>query len=99
MEAFPRLYWHEDGRLALVVVNRNAPFEIHRSETSEEGGWVLLKVEQQAPNLHAIGAWIELRAGPGAQSRELTIVGGHASGLTGSDNFVLGVAKSMRKFG
>ncbi len=80
-----------DGRLDLVVANRNAPLEVYRNETSDPGHWLLLRPEQPAPNVYTIGAWIEVRTNGQTQVRELTIGGGHASGIAGFEHFGLGV--------
>ncbi|MEM7683976.1 MAG: CRTAC1 family protein [Pseudomonadota bacterium] len=82
-----------DGRLDLVVVNRNAPLEIFRNETHDSGHWLLLKPEQPAPNVDAVGAWLEVRIGNRVQSREITIGGGHAGGTSGFQHFGLGRSK------
>ena len=81
-----------DGRLDLVVVNRNAPLEIYRNETEPLGNWLLLRAEQPAPNVDVVGGWIEVRVGERVQSREITIGGGHASGTAGFEHFGLGPA-------
>lgn len=83
-----------DGRLDLVVVNRNAPLEIYRNETPDHGHWLMLKPEQPAPNVDAVGAWIEMRVGGRVHAREITVGGGHASGVAGFAHFGLGAANT-----
>ncbi|MEM9063300.1 MAG: CRTAC1 family protein [Pseudomonadota bacterium] len=79
-----------DGRLDVVVLNRDAPLEIYRNDSPERGQWLLLRLEQPAPNTQAVGAWIEVRTGSGTQVREVTIGGGHAGGSLGFQHFGLG---------
>jgi hypothetical protein len=81
-----------DGRLDLVVVNRNAPLEIFHNVTEAAGNWLLLSAEQRAPNVNAVGAWIEVRVGGRVQAREITVGGGHAGGAAGFEHFGLGDA-------
>ncbi|MEM7212132.1 MAG: CRTAC1 family protein [Pseudomonadota bacterium] len=83
-----------DGRLDLVVVNRNAPLEIYRNVSPASGSWLLLQVEQSAPNLSAVGAWLEVRVGEQIKSREIIIGGGHAGGSSGHHHFGLGNVES-----
>jgi hypothetical protein len=48
------------------------------------GSWIEVRVRQPgAPNVDAIGAWIEVRIGDRVVSREVTIGGGHAGGQLG----------------
>ncbi|MEM7060960.1 MAG: CRTAC1 family protein [Pseudomonadota bacterium] len=81
-----------DGRLDVVVVNRNAPLEIYRNVTSDFGHWLLLRPRQSSHNIFSIGAWIEIRSAGRRQVRELTVGGGHASGTAGFEHFGLGEA-------
>jgi len=81
-----------DGMVDLIVVNRNSPAQIWRYVTPDAGGWVQLRLGQPAPNVDAIGAWIEVRAGGAVQRREITSGGGHASGSLGWWHFGIGGA-------
>ena len=79
-----------DGLLDLVVVNRREQVMLWRntgSGTADEprpmGRWVAVRIEQPAPNVDAIGAWIEVRAGGRTVEREVTVGGGHAGGQLG----------------
>jgi hypothetical protein len=47
------------------------------------GGWIGLRLRQPGPNVDAIGAWVEIRAGERTIRRELTVGGGHVSGALG----------------
>jgi hypothetical protein len=88
-----------DGLLDIVLVNRNENINLWRNvgagdESAAEamGGWIGVRLVQDAPNRDAIGAWIEVTAGGRTSSRELTIGGGHASGELGPIHFGLGAA-------
>lgn len=82
-----------DGWLDLVVVNRNGPSEVWRNmDTDGVASFVTISVQQPAPNTDAIGAWIELRVGKRTQKREITVGGGHASGILGAHHFGIGAA-------
>ena len=85
-----------DGRLDLVVVNRNANIEVYQNTTTNTGNWLLLDVQQSGTNPRAIGAWIELTDGTTTWSRELTVGGGHASGNASLIHFGLGDSSAFR---
>lgn len=80
-----------DGLLDLVVVNRNAPAQLWRN-AGPAGNWAKVDLVQPAPNQMAIGAWVELRVGEALQRHEVTIGGGHGSGMLGPVHFGLGKA-------
>lgn len=81
-----------DGLVDLIVVNRNSPVQVWRNVTPDAGGWLQVQLGQPSPNLDAIGAWIEVRAGGSVQRREITSGGGHVSGSLGWWHFGLGKA-------
>lgn len=88
-----------DGLLDLVLVHREAPVTVWRnvgSGTAENpaarGHWLQLRLSQSAPNVDAVGAWIEVRTGERIQSIEVTVGGGHASGHLGWTHVGLGTA-------
>lgn len=88
-----------DGMLDLVVVNREANPTVWRnvgrgdsSGDSPMGHWLAVDIEQPAPNVDAIGAWIEVRTDSGTMIREVTVGGGHASGQSGWIHAGLGPA-------
>jgi hypothetical protein len=81
-----------DGKLDLVVANRNAPIEIYRNVTQAAGNWLMIAPRLSSNNRDAIGAWIEIRTNSGTQTRERTIGGGHAGGSLGFEHFGLGSA-------
>jgi hypothetical protein len=88
-----------DGMLDLVVVNRREPVALYRNvgagtsaEPAPVGNWIALRLHQPAPNVDAIGAWLEVEAGGRTISKELTVGGGHAGGQLGWVHFGLGDA-------
>jgi hypothetical protein len=83
--------FNNDGGLDLVVVNRNGPTEIWRN-TPTDAHYIKVVVSQPAPNTDAIGAFVELRIGAAIQTHEVTIGGGHVSGVLGPQHFGLGDA-------
>jgi len=88
--------FNHDGRLDLAVVNRRAPLEVYQNITANTGNWLSLRLRQGAPNVNALGAWIEIATGTHVQSREITIGGGHASGRRTAEHFGLGTATKAR---
>jgi enediyne biosynthesis protein E4 len=85
-----------DGRLDLIQSSYGAPVRLWRNvgpvEGSDEGtaNWIALRIRQPAPNIDAIGAIVEVRAGGTTWRRELTVGGGHAGGELGWVHFGLG---------
>ena len=90
-----------DGMLDLILVNYGGPVRLWRNAGGGDGAhpramgnWVALRVQQTAPNVDAIGAWVEVRVGERILRRELTIGGGHAGGQLGWMHFGLGAARA-----
>jgi hypothetical protein len=89
-----------DGRLDLVEAFYDAPVRIWRNtgpadpQAAGRAHWLALRVAQPAPNVDAIGGWLEVRAGETIWRRELTIGGGHAGGQLGWVHVGLGAATS-----
>ncbi|THD85894.1 CRTAC1 family protein [Aliigemmobacter aestuarii] len=81
-----------DGRLDIVVVNREAPMEIWQNTTENAGGWLALDLRQDGPNTRAVGAWVEVRATGVTQVQEVTVGGGHGGGQAGPLHFGVGAA-------
>jgi hypothetical protein len=88
-----------DGLLDLVVVNRAEPVTLWRNVGAGDadapvpmGGWIGVRLAQPAPNVDAIGAWVEVRVGDRTTVREVTVGGGHAGGQLGWLHFGLGEA-------
>ncbi|WP_435137271.1 CRTAC1 family protein [Pseudopelagicola sp. nBUS_19] len=80
-----------DGRLDIVVVNRRAGLEVYQNTTLDTGNWVSITPRQAGPNTFAVGSWIEVRNETNRrQTKEVTIGGGHASGIAGPAHFGLG---------
>ena len=85
-----------DGMLDLIEVNYGAPVRLWRNVGTGDatharaiGNWLALSVVQPAPNVDAIGAWVEVRVGDHVSRREHTIGGGHAGGQLGWIHFGL----------
>ena len=89
--------FNRDGRLDLVVVNRNAKTELWRNTSAGLGHWIAVALHQDGPNPDAVGALIEIR-GPDdlAGQREVMVGGGHAGGVTGPWHFGLGAATTVQ---
>lgn len=91
-----------DGMLDLVVVNREANIKLWRNigrgddaeRPAQMGHWLGVRLHQPAPNVDAIGAWLDVRVGERTVVRELTVGGGHASGEVGWLHAGLGKADS-----
>jgi hypothetical protein len=95
-----------DGMLDLVVANRVAPVALWRNvgrgdaaEPEPLGAWAAVRLRQPAPNVDAIGAWLEVRAddddGETTTVREVTVGGGHAGGQLGWIHVGLGDADEV----
>lgn len=93
-----------DGLLDVLVVNRWDKAQVWRqlavAAGQGAGHWLELRLQQPQGNRDAVGAWVEVRLGTGADARvirqELTIGGGHASGALGWMHFGLGDASAVQ---
>jgi len=90
-----------DGLLDAVVVNRKANPTLWRNVGRGDaelavpmGHWIAIDLEQPAPNVDAVGAWVEVRTDDRTVVREVTIGGGHAGGKNGWIHAGLGDATS-----
>ncbi len=88
-----------DGMLDLVVVNRRQPATLWRNvgrgdaaRPTSMGHWIGVRLREPAPNVDAVGAWVEVRVGGRTVARELTVGGGHAGGQIGWMHSGLGSA-------
>jgi hypothetical protein len=88
-----------DGMLDLVVVHREANVSVWRNVGSGDaddpasmGHWIAIELGQPAPNVDAVGAWVEVRVGERTVVREMTVGGGHAGGKSGWIHAGLGEA-------
>jgi len=79
-----------DGMLDLVVVNRSENVSMWRNVGLGDaarpvamGHSFSVRLRQPAPNVDAIGAWVEVRIGDRTVVREVTVGGGHAGGQLG----------------
>ena len=85
-----------DGRLDLVVVNRRAPMELYRNETTETGNWLAVALTQPGGNRNAVGAVVTVTTNNQSQVQQVTIGGGHAGGQAGPLHFGLGAATEVQ---
>jgi hypothetical protein len=90
-----------DGMLDLVVVNREANVKVWRNAGRGDaerpvpmGHWLAVDLHEPAPNVDAIGAWLDVRVGSRTITREITVGGGHAGGKAGWIHTGLGGALS-----
>jgi hypothetical protein len=83
-----------DGRIDLLVVNRNEHAQVWRNVTEDAGNFAMIRLAQPAPNVNAVGAFIEVKTATGTERREVTSGGGHVSGQSGWIHFGLGAAKT-----
>jgi hypothetical protein len=88
-----------DGLLDLVVANRVEPVTVWRNVGSGNadapvamGNWLAIRLQQPAPNVDGIGAWVEVSVGERTQVHEITVGGGHAGGQLGWLHLGLGDA-------
>ncbi|WP_430464844.1 CRTAC1 family protein [Tabrizicola sp.] len=87
--------FNNDGLLDLLAVNRWEPAQIWRNVSEGLGGHLFVRLEQTGANRDAIGAWIEIRTEAGLQRREITVGGGHLSGVLGPWHFGIGAATTV----
>ncbi len=85
-----------DGKLDVLIVNRKENVSVWRNNSETLGNWLDLKLTQQGANRDGIGAWIEVDSGGKVQRREITVGGGHVSGIAGYWHFGLGEAAEAR---
>jgi hypothetical protein len=88
-----------DGMLDLVVVNRQTNVTLRRNVGGGDasapvpmGHWLSVSLHQPAPNVDAIGAWVEVKVDGRTVLREITVGGGHAGGKLGWIHTGLGAA-------
>lgn len=88
-----------DGLPDLVVVHRETDVTLWRNvgkgdaqQAQPMGHWVQLRLQQPAPNVDAIGAWVDVKFGDRTFTKEITVGGGHASGQLGWLHVGLGSA-------
>lgn len=85
--------FNNDGRLDLLAVNRWEAAQIWRNVSEGLGGFVTVSLRQSGANRDGIGTWIELRTEQGLQRREVTVGGGHLSGVLAPWHFGIGTAR------
>jgi hypothetical protein len=79
-----------DGMLDLVVVHREANASLWRNvgtgdaeQPEPMGNWIAVRLAQPAPNVDAVGSWVEVKVDDRTLLREVTVGGGHGSGQSG----------------
>ncbi len=90
-----------DGKLDLVVVNREAPVSLFRNLGTKAawggdepmGNWLEVELAQSGANRNAVGARVNVKAGVNVSDRTVTVGGGHASGQAGFIHIGLGTAE------
>ena len=91
-----------DGLLDLVVVHREAPLTLWRNVGTSDGDssaapagghWLAIDISQPAPNVDAVGAWVDVRTDTTTTTREVTVGAGHAGGMNGWMHAGLGTAE------
>ncbi|HZD21895.1 MAG TPA: ASPIC/UnbV domain-containing protein, partial [Acidimicrobiia bacterium] len=80
----------------IVVVERRVPVRLWQNTGESLGNWLLIDLDQPGVNRDAVGAWLEVEAGPVSINREITVGGGHASGEIGWIHLGLGSADEAR---
>ena len=86
--------FNRDGWLDLVVVNRGSDLEVFQNEP-QAGNWIMVDLVHPHPNRAATGSFIEAKTAEGILTREVTIGGGHASGIAGFHHFGVGDAETV----
>ena len=87
--------WDRDGRIDLVLKNRNAPrlqLLHNRSPHGAESNWLVLELENRAPNRDAIGAQIRVHAAGQVMRRTIYCGDGFISQTPRRQHFGLGDA-------
>lgn len=92
--------FNRDGRLDLLVVNREAPVSLFRNMGAasadgprQGGNFVAVELAQDGANRNAVGALVSLRWGARTLNRTVQVGGGHASGRLGFLHFGIGTAE------
>ena len=87
---------NRDGKLDIVVNNRQASLELNENITDETGQWLAVDLRQIGISSWAVGSWIEVTDGKRSWHREVTVGGGHAGGMAGFHHFGTGKSTSLR---
>jgi len=91
--------FNRDGKLDILVVNREENISLFRNVTEDLGGFVQIELANGgngAVNPDAIGAKIALVSGGKKQTKTVAIGGGHASGQVGALHFGLAGAETAQ---
>jgi hypothetical protein len=89
-----------DGRLDLLVVNREQPASLFRNLGAKSGdgaraagNFVAIELHQDSANPDAVGALISVKSGTRTFNRTVQVGGGHASGHAGFVHVGIGTAE------
>ena len=85
----------DDGDLDIVVSNLDAPPTLLRNDGGNRGNWLILRLLDQGPNTHAIGARVTARSGKLLMLREVRAGGGYLSQDDTRLHFGLGPAAQV----
>ncbi len=92
--------FNADGKLDLLVVNREAPASLFRNLGARSpngpmptGNWLEIELRQNGANRDAVGAEVQVKSGTHTVIRKIQVGGGHASGHLGFVHVGLGVAE------
>ncbi|PZX14763.1 CRTAC1 family protein [Celeribacter halophilus] len=85
-----------DGKLDLVVMNRESGMELYENVTRNVGQYLAVTLRQSGLNPRAVGATVELLTNRGLQRQEITVGGSHASGKSVPLHFGLANAETAQ---
>lgn len=88
--------FNADGLLDVLAVNRWESAQVWRNVSEGLGGFLFVDPVQAGANRNAVGAWIEVRTDAGLQRREVTVGGGHMSGVLAPWHFGIGTASTAQ---
>jgi len=102
-DVLPSTAWHpefqdvnNDGFIDLFISKGNLGGQPDYAAKDPNDLLLAIRPHETAPNVDAIGGWLEVEAGKLTLRRELTIGGGHAGGQLGWVHFGLGSASSAQ---
>lgn len=75
-----------------IIAGHDDVAQSQKQRSLPTGNWLGLTITQPNFNKNAIGSWIEVKTNAKVQLKEITIGGGHASGMMTSHHFGIGDA-------
>lgn len=85
-----------DGKMDALIINRNENLRIWRNVSTDLGHWLGIRLQQTTSNRDGIGAWIEVKRGDKIIRREISVGGGHVSGVNSFWHFGLGASDTTQ---